>query len=84
MDLTVEQRINIVQWFYVARDGRTENGAILIVQDKFRHNYNRGPPNRRAILKIVTKFETIGEVTNQYKKAGRPNTIVNLHRLFHS
>lgn len=78
MNFSVNERINVVKWFYMAIEGRSKNNASLIVQDKWRQTYERAPPKRVTILKIMKKFETLGNISNQYKTCGKPKTVVTL------
>lgn len=80
MSLNIEQRINIIKWYYPAKEGHSARTAAVRVQDRWRVTYpNRLPPTTAAILKIIKKFELHGDLTNQHKKrSGRSKSVVTV------
>jgi transposase len=78
MYFNIDQRISIIKWYYLAKEGRSGKTVAIRVQDHWRATYpNRLQPTISAIIKIVKKFERDGNLTNQHKnRSGRSKYVV--------
>jgi hypothetical protein len=70
MRLSLKLRVELVKCYYEERENASE--ALRVYRKKMNYRKSFGPCTRRALTKLVLKFESTGSVVDEFR-CGRPS-----------